>query len=163
MHVYILWLSEAFCPFPVSSLGAQMGVWSLTFLTPWCPAGAAVSCQAEPALVSCLQLAKERGQQPDPSFFPHSVSSSFHQAGQSALLVDALPPVTGRHQTLTSCSLGVCPIRGVSAALPPWLGKAQMTSQLEKKLPGGFPTTIILANFSSAQSEWKELQMPQLS
>lgn len=72
-----------------------------------------------------------------------------------------LPDIKHSQAALWVC--GHPPIRGASAALPPWLGKAQITSQMEKKLPGGFPTTAILAKFSSAQSEWKELQMPQLS
>lgn len=166
MHFYLLYLSEAFCHFPVSSFTAQMGAWSHLPSLPRGPTRAAVSVGQNVHWCLVSSWRRERGQQPVSSLFPHIQWPSF-PLGWSVFCCpgecSSLQWLAGiKHSQAALWVCGHPPIRGASVALPPGFGKAQTTSQLEKKFPGGFPTTAILAIFSSAQSEWKELQMPQL-
>lgn len=167
MHVSLLCLSEAFCHSPVSSFVSQVGAWSHWPSSPRGPAGAAVSVRQNVLWCLVSSWPGETGQQPVPSLFPHIQCPPSSPSGWAVCSPDGCSSLQWladiKHSQAALCVCGHPPIRGASAALPPWLGKAQMTSQLEKKPPGGFPTMAILAIFPSAQSEWKELQMPQLS
>lgn len=170
MLFFILYLSEALCHFLVSSFMAQMGAWSHRPSAHSGPARAAMSVRQK--VHQCWYLVSnygqkrmpgERAEPPVSSWFPHIrwvsfplSSSVYHPCGCSFL---QWLPEAKYSQAATSvwCHLSSKEARSATLAL-------QSTNDftLEMKLTGGFHTMAILANLSFAQSEWKELQMPQL-
>lgn len=113
----------------------------------------------------------ERAKEPVDSCFPHIASS--YSVGFLPLKLVSLPslgmlfpPVTCRSQILTSCYVSVMPSPPPKRRLcssASLLCKVQLISHLEMQLTGGVHTTAISVIFYSfAQSERKELQMPQL-
>lgn len=127
MHVYLFCLPEAFCHFPVSSFVAQMG-WC-TFLTPWSLKSSSV-CRGQHALVSS---AGGLGREDSSQFLPRFLMLGglpFHEAGQSALLLNVLFSsdwqTSNTHKLLFGCaatlpSEGPLQLCHPAMAKPKWL------------------------------------------